>query len=133
MKLVLDSNIYVAAFATHGLCQALFEHCLENHEIFIGYEILAEVKRILIKKIKQPEDLTNQQIHFLRSHLELIDAPKLESPVSRDPNDDHVLSLAYEVKAMYLITGDKDLLVLKKYKSIPIVTPRIFWEKVTKA
>lgn len=33
MKLVLDSNVIVAAFATRGLCGSLFEYCLESHEV----------------------------------------------------------------------------------------------------
>ena len=44
----------------------------------------------------------------------------------RDPDDVKVLSLAVDSKADYIVTGDKDLLVLKKYEGIPILNPRSF-------
>jgi predicted nucleic acid-binding protein len=38
------------------------------------------------------------------------------------------LSLAVASKADYIVTGDKDLLVLKKYEGIPILSPRLFYD-----
>ncbi len=130
MRIVLDSNIYVSSFATHGICQALFEHCLENHDVYISLEILSEVQRILTVKFKQPEDLTAQQLDFIKNHMILGDTPNLEAPVCRDPKDDHVLSLTRPTNSSYLVTGDKDLLVLKKFESASIVAPREFWEVI---
>lgn len=42
--------------------------------------------------------------------------------VSRDPEDNFLLSLALDGKADFLITGDKDLLSLKKFESTEIIT-----------
>ena len=47
-------------------------------------------------------------------------------PVCRDPNDDHVIATAVAVNAEVIVTGDKDLLALNRYKSIRIVTARAF-------
>jgi predicted nucleic acid-binding protein len=47
-------------------------------------------------------------------------------PVSRDPDDDHVLAAAVVGEADCIVTGDKDLLVLDPYEGIRIVTPREF-------
>ncbi|MGD0820219.1 MAG: putative toxin-antitoxin system toxin component, PIN family [Desulfomonilia bacterium] len=44
--------------------------------------------------------------------------------VCRDPNDDMFLAVAVNAKAAFLVTGDKDLLELRKYKSIKIVSPQ---------
>jgi len=46
--------------------------------------------------------------------------------VGRDIKDDKFLACAVEAKADYLVTGDEDLLVLKEYEGIKIVTPREF-------
>jgi predicted nucleic acid-binding protein len=57
--------------------------------------------------------------------------------LSRDPKDDHYLSLCKEAKAGFLITGDKDLLSLSpatlQKQGIPtrIVTPNSFWEIIS--
>jgi len=42
--------------------------------------------------------------------------------ICRDEKDNFLLSLAKDSKADFLITGDKDLLVLKKFESTEIVT-----------
>lgn len=51
--------------------------------------------------------------------------PEIE-PVCRDPNDDHVIATALAVKADFIVTGDKDLLVLGRHANFRIVTPRAF-------
>ena len=46
----------------------------------------------------------------------------------RDQKDDKFLSLAWNAKADYLITGDKDLLVLNPFREIPVLNPTQFLE-----
>lgn len=46
----------------------------------------------------------------------------------RDPKDDKFLSLAVTANASCIITGDKDLLVLNPFQSIPIITPAAFFQ-----
>ncbi|VAX33547.1 hypothetical protein MNBD_NITROSPIRAE01-1898 [hydrothermal vent metagenome] len=65
MKIVIDSNIYIAAFATRGLCAELFEYCLKNSKIFSCTEILFEVQKKLLSKIKLPKYIVTETIHFI--------------------------------------------------------------------
>jgi putative PIN family toxin of toxin-antitoxin system len=44
----------------------------------------------------------------------------------RDPKDDMVLELALNGRADLIVTGDADLLALRVFRDIPIVTPRAF-------
>jgi len=46
--------------------------------------------------------------------------------VCRDPKDDMVLECALQAAAQYIVSGDRDLLVLGEYAGIAIVTPRSF-------
>jgi len=46
----------------------------------------------------------------------------------RDPDDLMLLGLAEAGRAEVIITGDKDLLVIKRYAAARILTPREFWE-----
>lgn len=46
--------------------------------------------------------------------------------VCRDPDDDKFLGCAIDSKALYIVSGDKDLLTLEKYKDIEIITAREF-------
>jgi predicted nucleic acid-binding protein len=49
--------------------------------------------------------------------------PPLPMPVCRDPDDDQVLALALAAKVDLVISGDDDLLSMKSFEGIPILTP----------
>ena len=67
----------------------------------------------------------------LRVHL---GAPApLAAPVSRDADDDVVLATAVAANATEIVTGDLDLLVLRRYSGIDIVTPRDFLSRLRRA
>ncbi|RMG68056.1 MAG: putative toxin-antitoxin system toxin component, PIN family [Calditrichaeota bacterium] len=128
VKVVLDSNVIVAAFATRGLCHSLFELCLERYTVIISTQILNEVNEALRKKIKTPEQTIFQIMEFLKEFCLLKDYEPLNRNVCRDKHDDHILALGKSNGAKYIITGDTDLLMLKEFESIKIVSPREFWE-----
>ena len=54
-----------------------------------------------------------------------------ENPVNvcRDPNDNFLLELAAKARVKTIVSGDKDLLEIKNYKSIKIITPRLFFSR----
>lgn len=128
MKVVLDTNVLMAAFATQGLCHALLEVCIDQHEIVLSLNILKEVVAVLEKKLKVPSKIAKDVADYLTNHATLQKTKHLEKRISRDPSDDHILALAEQSKSDYIITGDEDLLILKQYQGIPIVLPRRFWE-----
>ncbi|OGP64620.1 MAG: putative toxin-antitoxin system toxin component, PIN family [Deltaproteobacteria bacterium RBG_13_47_9] len=128
MRIILDTNVILAAFAGRGLAHALFELCLEKHEIIISEHILSEVQRNLQKKIKMPKDKVLMITEYLKEYCKVSDYKRLDNEACRDIDDVKILGLSEVVKPDYIITGDKDLLVLKKFHSVPIITPREFWE-----
>jgi putative PIN family toxin of toxin-antitoxin system len=132
MKLVLDSNVIIAAFATRGLCSSLFEYCLESHEIILSEPIIVEVTRNLHKKLKLPKNIINQVESYLRSTSTMIEPAEVDSAICRDKGDLAVLGTAEAGGAKYIVSGDKALLILKKYSGIAIIDPRAFWQAVKK-
>jgi len=130
MRLVLDSNVILAAFATRGLCHALFEYCLEKHDVIICEEILGEVRAALLGKIKVPEEVVGQVDSYLRSSAELVRPAEIDVPDLTDLSDLPILGSAVSSGALYLITGDGELLELRKVGNTDIVSPRTFWEKM---
>ena len=128
MKVVLDSNVIIAAFAARGLSSALFELCLDRHTIILSDFILAEVRRAFAQKLKMPQHSISKIESYLREICVLSIFDKITKNICRDKDDDNIIALALSAKADFIITGDKDLLVLKKYRSIRIVSPREFWE-----
>ena len=126
MKIVLDANVIIAAFAARGLCESIMEVCLSEHEITLSDDLLDEILRNLRDKIKLPKDVVDNIGALLREHSNISIPSPLASDVCRDPDDIKILGLAVASNADYLVTRDKDLLVLKRFEGIPILNPRSF-------
>ena len=75
-----------------------------------------------------PKDKVLIIIEYLRGFCKVSKYKKLDNEACRDIDDVKILGLSEAAKPDYIITGDKDLLVLKKFRSVPIITPREFWE-----
>jgi len=132
MRIVLDTNVIIAAFAAHGLCSEVFEVCLTSHTIVISEHILSEVERGLIKKIHLPKNITASVIDYLRDIAEFFEPQLIEDSACRDIEDRKIIGTAINGNAHLLITGDNDLLTLMKVMKTDIVTPREFWKRLRK-
>jgi len=126
MKVVLDANVIIAAFAARGLCESILEVCLSDHEIALSEDLLDEVLRNLRDKIKLPKNIVDDIVALLREHSNSAIPSPLASDECRDPDDIKILGLAVATKAEYIVTGDKDLLILKSFQGIPVINPRSF-------
>ena len=126
MKIVLDANIIIAAFAARGLCESIMEVCLSEHEIVLSDDLIDEILRNLQLKIKLPTNIADNIGELLREHANISIPVPLAADVCRDPDDIKILGLAVASNADYIVTGDNDLLVLKSFQGIPILNPRSF-------
>lgn len=129
MKIVLDTNVLIAALIARGVCHELLEHCVLRHTLLTSDFILRETHENLTEKFGYAMDLADDAVAVLRSRMRLIAAAKLTGQVCRDPDDDNILAAALSGKSDCIITGDKDLLVLKSYEGINILSPRDFIER----
>jgi len=126
VRVVLDSNVLIAAFATRGLCASLLEVCLSDHELLVSEHLLNEVQRNLTTKIRLPATIIEDIISFLRERGTLIIPDLVSEDSCRDADDLPILGLAQAASADCIVTGDKDLLVLGRFRDIPISSPRAF-------
>ncbi len=129
MRVIIDSNVAIAAAASRGLCEALMELCLEHHEIFLCEGILKEIREKLTKKLRVSPSAADEFIKVLRSNSRILKPETVVRGVCRDPNDEMIIGLVVPAKADFIVSGDKDLLALGKYKGVPVVTPRQFWNE----
>lgn len=126
MRVVLDANVFIAAFAARGLCESLVEVCLSDHELIVSDHLLGEVRRHLIGKIKLPVSVAGDIDALLRARGTLMLPAHVSADVCRDKDDLPILGLAQAASADCIVTGDKDLLVLERFGPIPIYSPRVF-------
>ncbi len=133
MRVVLDTGILIAALITKNtLPDRLYKLWREKRFTLITSEWqLAEFKRVsrypkLRPYLKQHE--VGTMIQGLRTNtIVFSDLPRVD--VSEDPDDNPILATALAGKADFIVTGDKrDLLSLKKFEGIPILTARTLVE-----
>lgn len=130
MRIVLDTNVLLAAFGTRGLCEALLASVLDGHDLVTSEYILGELRRHLLGKFRIPSRAAAQLVAFLRQHGEVVEPSAVPTGACRDPADVPVLGTAVSGHADLLVTGDSDLLVLKRYQGIAIVRPRECYERM---
>jgi len=126
MKVLLDTNVLIAAFITRGVCSDLLEHCIHRHKLVTSEFILNEFREHLVGKFQYTMSEAEEAVELLRSKMEVVMPATLKHPACRDPDDDVVLGTALAGDVTCVVTGDKDLLVLKQYGSIDIVSPSQF-------
>ncbi len=130
MKVFVDTNVLVAAFATRGLCADLLRHILADHEFVTGEVLLTELRLALSRRLKVPPPTVEAILELLREHQVV---PKPEAPSDlpiRDPDDRWILASAVDANADVLITGDADLLDIATSAPLRILAPRAFWDLV---
>jgi putative PIN family toxin of toxin-antitoxin system len=127
VRLVLDTNVLIAAFVARGVCHELLEHCERRHHLVTSEQILREFESKLLTKFKVPAPRAAAATALLRSRLEVVEPAALAEPVCRDPDDDWVLATAATGGCVCIVTGDRDLLDLESYHGIPILAPGAFW------
>lgn len=128
MKVFLDTNVLVAAFATRGLCADVLRTILSEHELVPGEVVLTEFRRVLSSKLKLPVD----RIRAAEAVFEGIPlVPKPEKPSTLDirgTSDRWILASAEAGGAEILVTGGEDLLAVAGESVVRIASPRAFWE-----
>jgi len=127
VRLVLDTNVLIAAVVADGLCRDLVRRRLEPHTLITSQVLLDELREKLVEKFA----VKAKDIPFLRAYearVEFVEPAHLDAKLCRDSDDVAVLGTAIAGKADCIITGDDDLLVLVEYQMIPILTPRQWLE-----
>jgi putative PIN family toxin of toxin-antitoxin system len=127
VRVLLDTNVLIAAFLTRGTCSELLEHCALHHDLISSRPILEEFHRSLVEKLKFPLGLAIEASKLVASRMEAVRPAPLGKPVCRDPDDDLVLATVLSGKCHCLVTGDRDLLSLGAFQGIPILSPSEFW------
>lgn len=127
MRVFLDTNVLVSAFATRGLCADLVRHVLAEHQLITGEVVVAELRRALREKLKLPAATVAAVERLLRDQV-VVPKPRRPHPLPiRDAADGWILASAVAGNSDILVTGDADLLEIASRAPLPIVDPRGFW------
>jgi len=128
MIVVFDTNVLIAAIITEGICSKLLHRARAGEFSLVSCPfIMKEIRLILSRKFRLADaeivaalEPVNEAISkYITHNLEI-------TGVCRDPDDDNIIACAAAAEAGYLVTGDADLLELKRYQGVRIITPRNF-------
>jgi uncharacterized protein len=128
VRVVLDTNVLVAAFLSEGVCYKLLLRARrKEYDLVLSADIIAEFEGVLLRKFS----LSQSELSDVRNLLtEAIKEIRQEvgpiPPASRDRDDNRILACALSSSADYVVTGDDDLLVIGQYGNTKILTPRDF-------
>ena len=128
MIVFLDTNVLVSALATRGLCSDVLRETLSFHQLVISPPLLTELERIFQEKIKLPNNLITESLEFLKQTSITSEPIDRAIPELKDKDDVPIINSALNGGAELFVTGDKEVLKLKKVDEMMIVDPRSFWE-----
>ncbi len=128
MRVFLDTNVPVSAFAARGLCADLLELVLLEHDLVLGGNVVRELDKALREKLKLPAARSAEILEYVSGEATQVVPEAAPSGAAVDPDDALVLGEAVAAQAEVFVTGDAALLRLGAVESVRVVAPRQFWE-----
>jgi putative PIN family toxin of toxin-antitoxin system len=133
LKVVLDTNILVSAWLWEGNESKIVE--LIENGLVIGYTsppLMQEFEKVMnYPKFRLSEEEIASAVGYYQIILRMIEPKTTVNIIRDDPADNRVLDCALSTKASAIITGDKHLLALGRFKNIRILTSAEFLKLVT--
>lgn len=129
LKVVVDTNVLVSAWLFGGKPRIVLELVLNGQiEGAISPQLFSELSDVLLKKFNFSIAKTRAVERKIRDRFRIVQ-PKFPIAILKDEGDNRVLEAAITGKCDFIITGDKELLALKKFKKIVIISPEEFLSK----
>ena len=129
MRILIDTNILISGLFFGGVPRKILSEIDDRFNICVNEKIISEYNEQIDKKNSNPKYHLNEEIRekFFRSlqNFEM----KSDLKICRDPDDDKFINCAIDAKAIYIVSGDNDLLTIKNFAGIEIVTAREFYNK----
>lgn len=126
VRVVADANAWVSRYLTpRGVVAARLRYLVRSSRFTLIFskelrdEITEVIRRDKFRRFIQPDELKRYLRQVASYALSLTSST---IAVCRDPKDNYLLGLSLDARADFLITGDKDLLVLGRFGSTEIVS-----------
>ncbi|MBQ7604123.1 MAG: putative toxin-antitoxin system toxin component, PIN family [Clostridia bacterium] len=129
MNIVIDTNVFISGIFFGGYPRKVLDLLTEDRiTAFADREIVVEyyeiIDRLLERKQGHPDPTL---LKLLVQKFSMINVTS-DLHLCRDADDDKFINCALDADAVYIVSGDKDLLDLKSVKKVRIVTAKDFIE-----
>jgi len=131
IRAVIDTNVLISSFIAYGKPRNVLDRVFTGKvRLLTSPVILLEFEEVLSR---EKFGLTKTQVQRIVSLIirssEAIEPKTKIILITEDPDDNKLLECAIDGRAKYIITGDKHLLKIRKYKNIRVVNPNSFLRK----
>ena len=132
IRAVVDTNVLIRALIKpQGTVGPVLAHLRAGDYVLIYSEPLLDelLDKLALPRIREKYHVEDQVVQAVVSLIALRGnqvAPHRRIKICRDPQDDMLIEAAIAGNAEYIVTGDEDLLVLKEFETVRMVTPRVF-------
>ena len=130
MRIVIDTNVLVSGVFFGGFPRKILSSVVSQKITACATaEIINEYQEIVQEMIDRKQGHIDKAILTpLINAMEIIE-PITHVEICHDPDDNKFLGCAKDSQALYIVSGDKDLLVIEEYENIQIMTAKEFYEK----
>ena len=130
MRIVVDTNVLISGVFFGGMPGKVLRAIINKEIIACATEeIIDEYNEIVQEMISRKQGhLRNDILAPIIRTMEIVES-KTKVALSRDPDDNKFLGCAKDAKALYVVSGDKDLLVLGNFEDIEIITAKEFCDR----
>jgi putative PIN family toxin of toxin-antitoxin system len=125
LRIVLDTNVYISAALRGGLAETALNLAAAGRlEVVTSPAILSELEEKLRDKLRWESHQVETFLSAVRGISTLVQPEVSLAVVADDEDDNRILECAVQGEAMLIVTFDQDLLRLRRYRSIGIVSPQ---------
>ncbi|MFQ6015708.1 MAG: putative toxin-antitoxin system toxin component, PIN family, partial [Anaerolineae bacterium] len=124
LRIVFDTNIYISAALRGAQAEAIFQlAALGKITLITSPAILGELAEKLTDKFNWDEEQVTFFVETIEDVAEVVEPQLTLHVVEEDEDDNRILECVIEGEAGLIVTYDRDLLRLKAYENVGIVTP----------
>lgn len=127
MKIYFDTNVIISAFLTMGSSFDVIADAVEQHRVYYTDFLIEEIERILMDEFRFSKANTKEKLDFIKKYFIEGETAKEFIRICKDESDNHILSDALFNRVDLFISGDSELLKIKQYKNMQIISPGEYW------
>ncbi len=132
MRIVIDTNVLISGIIFGGKPSKIIELLFgKKISVFASPEMVDEYKRIYGELGERYAKRTHNELNEIINSMNILPSHS-HIEACRDPDDNKFIECAIDNRCIYIVSGDKDLLVLEQYEDIGILTVSDFLEQYEK-
>jgi len=128
IKVVADTNVLFSAMFWKGNEARILKLAEEGKiKLLTSPALLDELRIVLMhKELGLDEGTVEENVQYILSIAELVSPKRMVKVIHEDPSDNRILECALEGRTKYIVSGDKHLLQIRKFRGIRIVRAKEF-------